>query len=188
MISALLLAAALAIPGNFLLYEKDAAKKDDNPETTWTVSARKSAKLVVNPCDKAALGARGRTAAKTITYTAVPDFAKYEQVILYSSEGAAAAAMSDLRAALRACGTKGYRFKGAKALLGDDGLMVIGQTHQGAKPAIGGERAIVARRANALILYSQAGEWGKPAKADFKQQTGDAKRMLAKICDIAACD
>lgn len=43
------------------------------------------------------------------------------------------------------------------------------------------------RRANALILYTVSGEWSKPAKADFRQQTKDTRRMLAKICAIAGC-
>ncbi|NUP64769.1 MAG: hypothetical protein HOV96_08495 [Nonomuraea sp.] len=187
MIAALLVAASLAVPGNFLLYEKAAAKKDANPEHSWNVSGKKSAQLVVDPCQKAKLGQSGRAAARTIVYTAVPDYSKSEQVILYSSPEAAGRAVRDLKAAVRACGTKGYRFAQAKLALGDEGLLVTGQAYDRGKPAIGGERAVVTRRANALILYTVAGEWGKPAKADFKQQTRDATKMLAKICELAEC-
>ncbi|NUR86155.1 MAG: hypothetical protein HOY71_18910 [Nonomuraea sp.] len=187
MIAALLVAASLAVPGNFLLYEKAAAKKDPNPEHSWNVSGKKTAQLVVNPCQKAKLGQSRRTAARTIVYTAVPDYSKSEQVILYATPEAAARAVYDLKAAVRACGTKGYRYSQAKIALGDEGLTVTGQAYQGGKPAIGGERAVVVRRANALMLYTVAGEWGRPAKADFKQQTKDATKMTGKICDLAEC-
>ncbi|MDP4507943.1 hypothetical protein [Nonomuraea turcica] len=187
MITALILAAAVAIPSNFLLYEKAAAKKDDDPETSWSASSKKPARLVVNPCQKGTLGQSGRTAARTLTYTAVPDYSKSEQVILYASAAAAGKALRDLEAAVRACGTKTYRYSAASVSLGDKALKVTGQAYQGTKAAVGGERAIVARRANALIVYTVSGEWGKPAASDFKQQTKDAKRMLAKVCAIADC-
>ncbi|NJP95352.1 hypothetical protein HCN51_38950 [Nonomuraea sp. FMUSA5-5] len=187
MITALVLAAAVAIPNNVLLYEKEAAKKDDNPETSWAISGKKSAPLVVNPCQKAKLGQAGRTQARTLTYTAVPDYSKSEQVVLYASAAAAGKALRDLEAAVRSCGSAAYRYSATAAALGDQGLMVTGQAYQGRKPAVGGERAVVTRRANALILYTVAGEWGKPAKADFKRQTSDTKRMLGRICTIADC-
>ncbi|MFG1709004.1 hypothetical protein ACFLIM_37995 [Nonomuraea sp. M3C6] len=187
MITTLLLVASLAIPNNFLLYEKAAAKKDDNPETSWSASGKKAARLVVNPCQQAKLGQSGRRQARTLIYTAVPDYSKSEQVILYSSPAAAGKALRDLQAAVRVCGTSGYRYSASTVDLGDNALKVTGQAYQGKKAAVGGERAIVTRRANALILYTVSGEWGKPAKGDFQQQTKDAKRMLAKVCTIANC-
>lgn len=179
--------AAVSVPKGFLLYEKQAAKKDNDPETSWAVSSKATAKLAVNPCDKAALGRYQRTAAKTIVYTAVPDYSKSEQVILFATDEAAARAMADIKAAAGRCGSAGYRYSVAAVALGEAGLAVTGQTYFTRKPAIGGERAIVTRRANALIVYTVAGEWGKPAKADFARQTADAKKMLAKICQIATC-
>ncbi|MFI7229980.1 hypothetical protein ACIBO5_42765 [Nonomuraea angiospora] len=187
MIPALLVAVVLAVPNNFLLYEQAAATKDKNPETYWTASGKKSAALVVNPCQKARLAQSGRTQARTLVYTAVPDYSKSEQVILYASASAAGKALSDLGAAVRACSRPGYRYSAVAADLGDEGLKITGQAYQGKKPAVGGERAVVTRRGNALILYTVAGEWGKPAGADFKQQTTDTKRMLAKVCTIADC-
>lgn len=196
----LLLAGALAltaapadtIPKGFLLWEKAAAKKDDNPETNWTVNKRTTAKLTVNPCDKAKLASAGRVAARTIVYTSVPDFQRSEQVILYSTKDQAALALADLKAALRTCGSvksegSEYRYSGKVVTLGDEGLAVTGQNYAGRKPAIGGERAIVSRKGSALVVYSQAGEWGKPAAADFAAQTKDATKMLGKICAIASC-
>ncbi|MFI6599573.1 hypothetical protein ACIBHX_25255 [Nonomuraea sp. NPDC050536] len=184
MINLLLLATAVttAIPNGFLLYEKAAATKDRDPQTTWAVSRGKGAKLVVNPCDKAGLGQAGRTAARTLTYTAVPDFSKSEQVVLYSTDAAAGQAIQAIKVAARKCSTKDYRFSWRAASLGDEAITVTGQAR-----GVGGERAVVARRANALVIYTQAGEWGKPSAADFRRQSGDAGRMLAKICDIAAC-
>ncbi|WP_188187930.1 hypothetical protein [Nonomuraea sp. SYSU D8015] len=185
---ALLLAATIAIPNNFLLYEKDAAKKDDDPETNWSAGSKTSARLVVNPCQKAGLGQSGRKAARTLTYTAVPDYSKSEQVILYSSPAGAGKAMRDLEAAVRACGTKAYRYSAAVVDYGDKALKITGQAYQGRKAAVGGERALVTRRANALIVYTVGGEWGRPAAAsDFKQQIKDTRRMLAKVCTIADC-
>ncbi|WP_214324534.1 hypothetical protein [Nonomuraea sediminis] len=185
MINLLLLATAVttAIPNGFLLYEQAAAKKDRDPQTTWAVSRGKGAKLVVNPCDKAALGQAGRAAAKTITYTAVPDFSKSEQVVLYATDAAAGQAIQALKTAARKCSTKDYRFSWRAVSLGDEAITVTGQNTHG----VGGERAVVARRADALVIYTQAGEWGKPSAADFKRQSADAARMLTKICGLAAC-
>jgi hypothetical protein len=184
---ALLLAAAVAIPNNFLLYEKAAATKDDDPETNWSASSKKTAGLVVNPCGKAKLGQSGRKESRTLIFTGVPDYSKSEQVILYATPAAAGKAMRDLEAAARSCGTAAYRYTAITTALGDQALKVTGQAYQGKKAAVGGERAVVTRRANALIVYTVAGEWGKPAAADFKQQIKDTKRMLAKVCTIATC-
>ncbi|MGN9842720.1 hypothetical protein ACTMTI_31810 [Nonomuraea sp. H19] len=187
MFLALMLAAAAAVPNNFLLYEKAAATKDNDPETSWSASSKKSAALVVNPCQKAKLGQSGRKEARTLVYTAVPDYSKSEQVILYSSPAAASKAMRDLEAAARACGSADYRYSARAVQFGDKALSVTGQAYHSGKPAVGGERALVTRRANALLIYTVSGEWGKPATSDFKQQTKDTKRMLAKICTIANC-
>lgn len=187
MVISLLLAAAVSIPSGFLLYDKAATVKDDDPETSWAVSRRTSAPLVVNPCERPKLGQTGRTAARTIVYTAVPDFSRSEQVILYTSESAARRAVKELRAAVGSCRISGYRYSADTVKLGDEALTVTGQSYQGRRPAIGGERAVVARRANALVVYTQAGEWGKPAKGDFARQSKDARRMLGKICAIASC-
>ncbi|MBB6348759.1 hypothetical protein ACWGH8_17435 [Nonomuraea muscovyensis] len=187
MVITLLLAVATAVPNGFLLYDKAASVKDDDPETSWTVSRKTNAPLVVNPCERPRLGQSGRASARTIVYTAVPDFSKSEQVILYASPSAARKAVKELRAAVAACRISGYKYGAATVRLGDEALTVTGQSYQGRRPAIGGERAVVARRANALVVYTQAGEWGKPAKGDFARQTRDARRMLGKICDIAAC-
>ncbi|MBA2895043.1 hypothetical protein [Nonomuraea soli] len=186
-------AAGLTIPNGFLLYEGQAAKKDNDPETSWQVSARKGALFAVNPCNRAGLAQKGRAAAKTVVYTAVPDFSKTEQVIVYSSVKAAEGAMGELRAAVRTCavrkdyGAGSYRFAASARALGDEALAVRGQYYQGSKARIGGERAIVARRANAIVIYTQGGEWGKPSGGDYARQTKDATRMLGKICEIAAC-
>ncbi|GAA2315063.1 hypothetical protein GCM10010149_78460 [Nonomuraea roseoviolacea subsp. roseoviolacea] len=188
MLISLALAAAVSIPNGFLLYEKAASIKDDDPETSWSVSGKKTAPLVVDPCERPKLGQSGRTAAKTIVYTAVPDYSKSEQVVLYASEAAARRALSDLRAAATACRTGGYRYAVAPLALGDEAVTVSGQSYQGGKPAIGGERAVVVRRADALVLYTRAGEWGRPAKADYREQIKDARRMLAKLCTVARCE
>ncbi|MGW5683118.1 hypothetical protein [Nonomuraea sp. NPDC003754] len=187
-----LTASAPTVPPGFLLWDKAATAKDNDPETNWAVSRRTTAKLTVNPCDKAALASAGRVAARTIIYTAVPDFQKSEQVILYSTKEQATQALADLRSAVRTCasaksGQSDYRYSVKAVTLGDEGLAVTGQVYMGRKAAIGGERAIVARKGTALVLYSQAGEWGKPAAADFAAQTKDATKMLGKICTIASC-
>jgi len=193
MVPILLLSAAVAtsitmgVPHGFMLYDKAAAKNDDNSEHSWRVSAKKGAPLVVNPCQKRSLGQKGRKAAKTLVYTAVPDYSKSEQVVLYSSKAAAKKAVRDLRAAVRACGVADYRYSYRARKLGDEALSVTAQAYSGKRPAIGGERAVVTRRGNALLVYTVSGEWGPPAAADFKQQTKDTKRMLGKICRIASC-
>ena len=182
--------AVAGIPEGFLLRETAAAKKDNNPETNWAIDKATTAMLVANPCNAEGLGSAGRVAARTVTYTAVPDYQKTEQLILYSSATAAVQAMADLRQAAVTCrATKSagssYRYTARKVALGDDGLALTGQVYYGKKAGVGGDRDLVVRRGSALLVYAEAGEWGKPAKADFTRQTRDAKRMLAKVCQVA---
>ena len=138
-------AATAAIPKGFLLYEKDAAKKDNDPETNWKVTNSPKARLAVNPCDRSTLAATGRVAARTVTFVGVPDFMKVEQVILYDSRAAAVGAVAKVRAALVACRSKTdsgstYRYTSwSLAGLGDEALRISGQVYYGGKAGVGGE-------------------------------------------------
>lgn len=186
-------AATASIPKGFLLYEKDAAKKPDLAESSWKVSNSARTRLAVNPCDRATLARAGRTAARTVTYTSVPDFQRVEQVILYRSKSAAAKAVAQVRSALTACrsdttGGSSYRYASSRLTgLGDEALRISGQAYHGRKIGIGGERTVLVRKGNAVLVYLWAGEYYKPAKSDWKTQSRDARRMTAKICRIAAC-
>ncbi|MEU0520198.1 hypothetical protein [Streptosporangium sp. NPDC006007] len=186
-------AAAPGVPKGFLLYEKDAAKKDNDPETNWTVSDSVKTRLAVDPCDRSGVGGAGRTAVRTVTFTGVPDFMKVEQVLLYGSRATAERAMAQLRAALTACGSRtdagsAYRYVSAQVTgLGDDALKVSGQVYYGGKTGVGGERSVVVRRANAVLVYLWAGEYARPVKRDWAVQFRDARRMTAGVCSVAAC-
>jgi hypothetical protein len=187
-------ATAPAIPKGFLLYEKAAAKKDNDPETNWKVGNSPKTRLVMNPCDRAALGGTGRAAARTVTFTGVPDFMKVEQVILYGSQTAARKAVTQVRAALAACGSRtdsgsSYRYVSAPVTgLGDEALKISGQVYYGKKAGVGGDRSVLVRKANAVFVYLWAGEYSAPAKRDWIGQLRDAKVMAAKICGVATCE
>jgi hypothetical protein len=185
-------AATGGIPKNFLLYEKAVATHKNDEESSWKASGKRLARFVVNPCDKASLAKAGRKAARTLTYWSVPDFQRIEQVILYKSTTSAKSAMKELRAALKKCpAIKGevqtYRYVSTATALGDEALRVRGQAYEENQPAVGGERSVVVRRANAIMIYFQSGEYGPPEAGDYRPMTRDAKKMLAKICAIAAC-
>ncbi|MGJ6961496.1 hypothetical protein ACSDR0_06250 [Streptosporangium sp. G11] len=186
-------ATTAAIPKGFLLYEKDAAKKDNDPETTWKVSNSAKAGLAVNPCGRSTLAATGRAAARTVTFTGVPDFMKVEQVILYGSPASAASAVAQVRAALTRCKARtdsgsSYRYASARVTgLGDEALRISGQVYYGKKAGVGGDRSVLVRKGNAVLVYLWAGEYSKPAKGDWTDQLRDARRMTAKICDVATC-
>lgn len=184
-------AMTAAIPKGFLLYEKDAARKDNDPETTWKVGNSAKARLAVNPCDRSTLAAAGRVAARTVTFTGVPDFMKVEQVILYGSRTSAASAVAQVRAALARCGARtgsGYRYASARLTgLGDEALRISGQVYYGGKAGVGGERSVLVRKGNAVLVYLRAGEYAKPAKGDWSDQLLDARKMTAKICGVATC-
>ena len=186
-------ATMAAIPRGFLLYEKDAAKKDNDPETNWTVGNSARARLAVNPCDRGTLAATGRVAARTVTFIGVPDFMRVEQVILYGSRASAASAVARVRAALVKCAARtdsgaSYRYASSRlAGLGDEALRISGQVYYGRRAGVGGDRSVLVRRGNAVLIYLWAGEYDKPAKADWSVQLRDARKMTAKICAIAAC-
>ncbi|MGC5013886.1 hypothetical protein ACLQ2R_24250 [Streptosporangium sp. DT93] len=185
--------APSVIPRGFLLYERDAAKKDDDPETNWKVSGSVKAGLAVNPCDRSTLARTGRQAARTVTYTAVPDFMKVEQVVLYRTPADAVRAVSQVRAALRACRSgpgsgATYRYASSRLSgLGDEALRVSGQVYYRGKAGVGGDRSVLVRKGNAVLIYLWAGEYARPAATDWATQLRDARRMTAKICGVATC-
>ncbi|GAA5074159.1 hypothetical protein HNP84_009460 [Thermocatellispora tengchongensis] len=182
------------IPEGFLLYEKAAAKDDHSEETSWRVSDRRGHTLAVNPCQDKSLARHGRAAARTIVYRA-PEFQRVEQVLLYRGVHEARDAFGEVRAALRRCEVNreeygAYRYSWQRAPLGDEALRVAGQSYSGRKGdevAVGGERAYVVRRGNAIMIYSEAAEYGMPKPAQYSQQRRDAAKMVAKICAIARC-
>ncbi|GII90643.1 hypothetical protein [Sinosporangium siamense] len=185
--------AAGAIPKGFLLYEQKAVtqgKKD--PEHQWSISNKLTARFGVNPCSKSGLAIADRQVARTINYAGVPDFKRVEQVIVYADSDAAASAVNEVRAALRKCRSiagGSYRYSQAPVKVGDEAVRVIGHSYQKGKAQLLGERAVVARRGNAVFVYSEAGEWGKPALSHFKSVLADAKKMSAKVCGtVAVCD
>ncbi|MFI6511400.1 hypothetical protein ACIBCT_27650 [Streptosporangium sp. NPDC050855] len=181
------------IPKGFLLYEKEAAKKDDDPETTWKVSGSVKTPLAVNPCDRSTPARTGRLAARTVTYTAVPDFMKVEQVVLYRSPADAARAVSQVRAALVACRSdtrsgSTYRYAHARqAGIGDEALRVSGQVYYRGKAGVGGDRSVLVRKGSAVLIYQWAGEYSRPVASDWAVQLRDARRMTAKVCSVAIC-
>ncbi|MFF3439749.1 hypothetical protein [Streptosporangium sp. NPDC002721] len=186
-------ATTAAIPKGFLLYERDAAKKDNDPETNWKVTNSARAGLAVNPCDRSTLAATGRVAARTVTFTGVPDFMKVEQVILYGSRASAASAVAQVRAALARCGARteagsSYRYASSRLTgLGDEALRVSGQVYYGKRAGVGGDRSVLVRKGNAVVVYLWAGEYSKPERSDWTVQLRDARKMTAKICDVATC-
>ncbi|MEV4377716.1 hypothetical protein [Streptosporangium sp. NPDC049644] len=185
--------AAAGIPKGFLLYEKDAAKKPALAESSWKVSDSAKVRLAINPCDRATLARTGRTAARTVTYTSVPDFQKVEQVILYRSKAAAAGAVAQVRSALTACrsntnGGSAYRYVSSRLTgLGDEALKVSGQVYYKGKAGVGGDRSVLVRKGNAVLVYLWAGEYYKPARSDWATQLRDARKMTGKICAVADC-
>ncbi len=186
-------AAAPGIPKGFLLYEKAAAKKDNDPQTSWKVSDSTKVSSAIDPCGRGAVGKAGRVAARTVTFTGVPDFMKVEQVVLYGSQKDAEQAMVQLRGGLAACAARtdsgsAYRYVSAPvAKLGDDALRVSGQVYYGGKAGVGGERSVVVRRGSAVLVYLRAGEYAKPVSRDWADQLRDATRMVAKVCGVATC-
>ncbi|WP_329092803.1 MULTISPECIES: hypothetical protein [unclassified Streptosporangium] len=186
-------ATTVAIPKGFLLYEKDAARKDNDPETNWKVGNSAKAGLAVNPCDRSTLAATGRVAARTVTFTGVPDFMKVEQVILYGSRASAVSAVAQVRAALTRCRARtdsgaGYRYASSRLTgLGDEALRISGQVYYGGKAGVGGDRSVLVRRGNAVLVYLWAGEYAKPERSDWAVQLRDARKMTAKICAVATC-
>ncbi|MFC7643590.1 hypothetical protein ACFQX6_24470 [Streptosporangium lutulentum] len=163
-------ATAPAVPKGFLLYEKDAAKKDKDPETNWKISNSPKTPLEVNPCRKTAPGGAGRTVARTVRFIGVPDFMKVEQVILYNSPAAARKAVAQLRAALSACRSttgsgSGYRYVSAPVTgLGDEALRVSGQVYYGKAVGVGGERSVLVRKGDAVLVYVRAGSTSSPPR------------------------
>jgi hypothetical protein len=72
--------------------------------------------------------------------------------------------------------------------LGDEALKISGQFYRGKKAGVGGERSVLVRKANAVLVYLLAGEYSKPAKQDWADPLRDAGKMTAKVCRVITCE
>jgi hypothetical protein len=128
-----------------------------------------------------------------VTFIGVPDFMKVEQVVLYRSKAAAAGAVAQVRSALTACRSNteagsSYRYVSSRLTgIGDEALKVSGQVYYGKEAGVGGDRSVLVRKGNAVLVYLWAGEYSKPEKSDWATQLRDVRKMTGKICGIADC-
>ncbi|RJL25178.1 hypothetical protein [Bailinhaonella thermotolerans] len=178
-------APVTTIPKDFLLLERKSRKPVKYPdEQRWARSSRTGEPLLLKPCgERNAPGAAGRAAARSLYFTE-PTVLQGEQLVVYRNEGAARAAMDDLRAKLRSCSKRGsYHFTASRLRLGDEAVRVVGQTWRGRnKPGVGGERHIVVRRGSAIAVYGMYAEYGRPGDAEFRWHQRLASRMARKLC------
>ncbi|GGK63093.1 hypothetical protein Ppa06_20470 [Planomonospora parontospora subsp. parontospora] len=178
------------LPRNFLLHEARARKPVAYPEEEkWTVSDRHE-RLSLTPCGVGRSEDRGRVSTRTVTYTA-PELYRAEQVVIYRSERAARAAMTDLRRRAGRCeADEGdqvvARGRTEKIRAGDQAVRVIVQNYdrEGGGSAIGGQRGVVVRKGRALVSYMYAGEYGEVRASDFRRQLRDARKMAVKVCSL----
>jgi hypothetical protein len=187
---------ARAIPANFLLHEKTAREPVKYPgEEEWTISESRTRTLLVNPCDLKPARDKGRrdkgrepVAMRTVGYTA-PEHFSGEQVVVYRSSAAAKAAMASLRGQVKRCardadGEFVTRAYATPVRIGDEAFRFASQNYHGAKPAIGGERAVVVRKARAVAIYAVSGEYGRIRSSDYAKQLKEAEKMAAKLCSL----
>jgi hypothetical protein len=179
------------IPKNFLLHEARARKPVRYPdEEEWTISDRLGGNLEINPCGLRRPADRDRTAMRTVTYQA-PEHHSGEQLVIYRSASAARKALTGLLGQVRRCArvkSEGSvtRTWAEPVRAGDQAVKIAVQGYdaKGARPAIGGQRAVVVREGRAVAIYLVAGEYGKVRGSDFTRQLKDARRMAAKICSL----
>jgi hypothetical protein len=174
-------ASGAALPKGFLLYEAKAAGPSRSWET-WKVSDRLNRRLQVNPCDQNP-GAKNRSAARTITYSAETDYLA-EQVVVYGDETAARKAMSSVRADLKRCARVGighnrYSYKWKNVGIGDEALRVGGFFFETRM------RYVVVRKGKALVVYAQSGDVsGRLLSSHFRLLEKDARTMAGKVCGL----
>ncbi|WP_449063356.1 hypothetical protein [Planomonospora algeriensis] len=103
-----------------------------------------------------------------------------EQLVLYRSARAAAAALDRLRADVRRCteDRDGYRYSVKPLRVGNDAVWVKHSKKEG-RSELYDRFAVVARRGKALILYTVDG--GSYTTGSL---TGPAKKMAVKVCGI----
>jgi len=182
---------APAIPTGFLLHEKTAREPVKYPdEEKWTISESRTLNLVVNPCRLKSPRDKGRVAMRTIGHTA-PEHYSGEQVVIYRSRAAAKAAMASLRAQVVRCvhaaeGSFVTRAYATSVSVGDQAFRFARQNYYESKPAIGGDRAVVVRKARAVAIYTVSGEYGRIRATDYTRQLAGARTMAAKLCSLPA--
>lgn len=199
-------AAAPAVPKGFLLHDRevatDQAKKDEpaDAENVWRASAKVGERFAVDFCahdtviaslPKDRIGQTGRAAARTVYLDVKGEIETAEQVILYRSEQAARAALGQFRAAVEKCGRSeawksgSYSRTLARVALGDEAWKSSAREYEDGEP-VAGDDVVIARRANAVIVYLSSAS-AKPSAKSYTQQLAHTRQMLAKICQIAAC-
>ncbi len=108
---------------------------------------------------------------RTIGHTA-PEHYSGEQVVIYRSRAAAKAAMASLRAQVVRCvhaaeGSFVTRAYATSVSVGDQAFRFARQNYYESKPAIGGDRAVVVRKARAVAIYTVSGEYGRIRATDY---------------------
>jgi hypothetical protein len=182
---------APALPTGFLLHEKTAREPVRYPgEEKWTISESRTRTLVVNPCRLKSPRDKGRVAMRTVGHTA-PEHYSGEQVVIYRSRAAAKAAMAGLRAQVERCvhdaeGPFATRAHATSVSVGDQAFRFARQNYYESKPAIGGDRAVVVRKARAVAIYVTSGEYGRIRSSDYTDQLRHARKMAAKLCSLRA--
>ncbi|WP_329091786.1 MULTISPECIES: hypothetical protein [unclassified Streptosporangium] len=183
--------AGARIPKNFLLHEPQARKPVRYPEEEkWTISQRLGGNLEINPCDLRRPADRDRVAMRTVVYQA-PEHRSGEQLVIYRSTAAARRALAGLLGQVERCARVKYegtvfRSWAEPVRAGDRAVRIAGQSYdaKGARPAIGGHRAVVVREGRAVAIYLLAGEYGRVRDSDFTRQLKNARRMAVKICSL----
>lgn len=182
---------APALPTGFLLHEKTAREPVKYPdEEKWTISESRTGNLAVNPCELKRPRDKGRVAMRTVGYTA-PEHYSGEQVVIYRSRAAAKAAMASLRGQVERCvrGAQGpfvTRAHATEVSAGDQAFRYARQNYYESRPAIGGDRAVVVRKARAVAIYVTSGEYGRIRSSDYTKQLAEARKMAAKLCSLRA--
>ncbi|MEV1002733.1 hypothetical protein [Nonomuraea sp. NPDC050202] len=181
--------AAIEIPKNFLLIERDARKKlgpMQVDEEGYTISDKLTAPLELNPCHHKRATDRDRVAARTITHWTSAPSGSSEQLVLYKSSRAAHTALTRLRADVKRCARRSspsqprlkIQWRTSQAKAGDEAVGMGYQTRQGGSvnQTITG---IVARRGSALMIYTTDEGFYDPGRL-----TKNARKMAVKVCQL----
>jgi hypothetical protein len=178
---------AVAIPGGFLRLEDEARGPVEDPEVRWVRDEGYALPPLVSACGVRQASDGARVGGRQLVLIG-PTLWKAERLVVYRSVRLARRAMSERRAALRACGrhregggtTTEWRW--SPLPIGDDAMFVGSQRYRSGKAVPGSHRGVVMRRGRVVVMYVDFGPRTTPSRpADVASYQRHARVMARKL-------
>jgi hypothetical protein len=177
----------VTIPAGFLEVEEAAAKPLDQPGVRWVRSEEPGLTALVSPCGGSPPSDRARVGGRQVALVG-PSLWKVTRLVVYRDVAAARRAMSERRAALRACRRHRERdgavtvWSWQRLAIGDEAMFVTSQRFRGEGAVPGSHRGVLTRQGRAVVMFVDFGARTQPSPlAEVARYQRAARATAAKL-------